>query len=66
MYPESHHNTVDWRTLVDQKAARTTHLSKIVRHEPTNLGFYNALGLEARGVWLNPSRSGKDLVWCHP
>ena len=52
--------------LADQKDDRPTHLTGIIRREPTHLGFCNASGLGDRGVWLDPSRSGRDLVWRHP
>ena len=28
--------------------------------------FCDASGFGAGGVWLDPSRSGKDLIWRHP
>ena len=50
----------------EKTVERTTHLSKIVRREPTHIGFCDASGLGAGGVWLDPSHLGKDLVWHHP
>ena len=47
-------------------AARPAHLAETVRRKPTHLGFCNAPGLGAGGVWLDPSSSGQDLVWRHP
>ena len=52
--------------LADQTADRCTHLADIVRHEPTHLGFCEASGLGAGGIWLVWSHSAKDLVWVHP
>ena len=66
LYPAFHHEITDWKMLADQKKNRPTHLANIVRHKPTHLGFCDASGLGAGGVWLDPSRSGKDLVRRHP
>ena len=52
--------------MADQTADQPTHLAEIVRREPTHLGFCDASGLGAGGVWLDPSNSGKDQVWRHP
>ena len=60
MYPESHHEMVDWRKLEEQTAARPTHLAE------THMGFCDASGIGSGGVWLYPSCLGKDLVWQHP
>ena len=46
--------------------ARSTHLEEIVCQEPTHLGFCNASGIGAGGVWLNPYGSGTILVYRHP
>ena len=64
--PDFHREIADWNTLADQTADRPTHLTEIVRHKPTHLGFCDASGLGGGGVWLDPSRLGKDLVWRHP
>ena len=64
--PSFHQEIADWRALAVQTASRLTHLFKIVRRKPTHMGFYNALGLGAEGMWLDPSRSSLNLVWCHP
>ena len=47
-------------------SARPAHLVKIFRCKPTHMGFCNASVLGKRGVWLHPSRSGCNLVFCHP
>ena len=60
--PAFHREIADWKMLADQTADRPTHLAKIVRREPTHLGFCDASGLRAGGVWLDPSCSGKDMV----
>ena len=64
--PEFHCNITDWQTLVDQTAPQPTHLEKIVRREPTHLGFCDASGLGSGGVWIDPSLLGQYLVWRHP
>ena len=60
--PDFHREIPNWTTLADQTADRPTHLADIVCREPTHLGFCDASGLGAGGVWLDPSNSGKDLV----
>ena len=30
------------------------------------MGFYDASGLGAGDVWLDPDRSGRNLVWHYP
>ena len=52
--------------IADQTAARPTHLSEIVRREPTHLGFYNSSGLEEGGVWIDPSFLGQYIVCRNP
>ena len=42
------------------------HLTNIVRRETTHLGLCDASGIRAGGVWLNPSWSRHNQVWCHP
>ena len=49
-----------------QTAAEPEHLAKIVRREPTHIRFCNTPSVGAGVVWLNPSRSSHNLVWCHP
>ena len=61
-----HHKIVGLWTLAVQTEARPTHLADIVRCKPTHMGFCNASVLGKRGVWLHPSRSGCNLVFCHP
>ena len=56
----------DWRVLVVQIAARSTHLADIVCQDPTHLGFCKAVGLGDGGMWLYPLRSSHSLVWRHP
>ena len=38
-FPDFHRKIGDWKVLVAQMAARSTHLTKIVCQEPTHMGF---------------------------
>ena len=49
--PDFHQEIADWTTLAAQTADRPTHLANIVWREPTHLGFCDASGLRAGGVW---------------
>ena len=60
--PEFYRDIADWRTLIDQTAAQPTHLAEIIRRGPTHLGFCDASGIRAGGVWLDLSCLGNDLV----
>ena len=64
--PALHRELADWKALALQAASRQTHLAEIVRQEPTHLGFSDAPGLGAGGVWLDPARTGQNLVWQLP
>ena len=61
-----HRELINWKVLALQVASWPTHLEEIVRREPTHLGFCDASGLGAGGVWLDPARTGQNLVWRHP
>ena len=61
--PAFHCELSDWKALALQAASRPTHLAEIVYREPTHLGFCDALGLGAGGVWLGLSRTGHNIVW---
>ena len=61
--PDCHRYLADWKVLALQEASQPTHLSEIVCREPTHLGFYDASGLRAGGVWLDPAITGQNLVW---
>ena len=61
-----HRKFTDWKVLALQAASQPTHLAEIVRQEPTHLGFCDASGLGAGGVWLDPARTGQHLVWRLP
>ena len=66
IFPEFIWETVDWRALVVEKAACTIRLANIFRPETTHMGFCNAPVLEARVLWLDPSKSGRSIMWRHP
>ena len=57
-----HHELVDCKALSLQAASRPTHLAEIVLQEPTHLGFCDASGLGAGGMWLDLSVTGHNLV----
>ena len=61
-----HSDLVNWKALALQTASRLTHLAKIVHWEPTHLGFCDTLGLGSRGVLIEPSRTGHNLVCRNP
>ena len=50
-----HRKIADWRILAEKTADRPTHLTEIVRNEPTYLGFCDNSGLGTGGVWLYPA-----------
>ena len=60
--PDFHLELAYWKALALQAASRPTHLTEIVHREPTHLGFCDAPGLEAGGVWINLARTGHYLV----
>ena len=64
--PAFHRELADWKVLALQAASRTTHLAKNFRQGHTHLGFCDASGLEAEGVWLNLGGTGNNLVRLHP
>ena len=57
-----HQELADWKVIALQAASWPTHLAEIVCREPTHLGFCDALGLGAGGMWLDPTRRGQNLV----
>ena len=61
-----HHKLVNWKILTYQTTDRRILLVEIFRCGPTHMGFCDASGLWARGVWLYTSRLVKDMVWGHP
>ena len=63
--PALHRKLSDWKSLSLQAASRPTHLAEIVCRELTHIGLCDALGLGAVGVWLDPARTGQNLVWRH-
>ena len=42
------------------------HLTEIVCHKPTHLGFCNTSGLSGGIEFFEPSRYGHNLAWHHP
>ena len=61
-----HRELADWKALALQMASWPTHLAEIVRQDPTHLGFCDASGLGAGGVWLDPDKTNHNLVLQYP
>ena len=61
--PSFHYKLAGWKALALQAASRPTHLEEIIHMEPTHLGFCDASGIGAGGVWIGPARRGCNLVW---
>ena len=61
-----HNELADWKAIALLTASRPTHLAEIVRREPTHLGFCDASGLGAGGVWIDPAGTFHNMVWRHP
>ena len=64
--PAFHRELADWKALALQAASRPMHLAEGVRQELTHLGFCDASGLGAGGVWLDLARKSHTLVWRIP
>ena len=45
---------------------RPTYLAEIVQRLPTDIGFTDASGLGAGGVWIDPNEDGRNYVWRLP
>ena len=60
--PSFHCEVADWKVLALQAASRKTHLAEIVRQEPTHLGFCDASGLGAGGMWLDLTKTVHNMV----
>ena len=61
-----HRNPTNWKVLALQTASRPTHLAEIVRWEPTHIGLCDTSVLGVGGVWLEPTRTGRNLVSQNP
>ena len=55
-----------WRRLCADMPTRSTYLAKIVQRLPTDIGFADASGLGAEGVWIYPNKDGLNYVWRLP
>ena len=58
LFPVFHQYITDWRALVLQAVASTTHMDEIVHHESTHLGFCDVSCIGSGGVWIKPVISG--------
>ena len=55
-----------WRRLCAEMPTRPTYLAEIVQRLPTDIGFTDASGLGAGGVWIDPNEYGRNYVWRLP
>ena len=55
-----------WRRLCAEIHTRLVYLAEIVQRFPTDIGFTDALGLGAGGVWIDPNEDGRNYVWSLP
>ena len=55
-----------WRRLCADIPTRPTYLAEIVQRLPTDIGFADASGLGAGGVWIDPNEDGLNYVWRLP
>ena len=63
LFPAFRCKLIDCKAFTLQAASRLTNLAEIVHREPTHLGFCDTSGLGAGGVWIDPARTGHNLVW---
>ena len=52
-----------WQELVKNMDTRPTYLAEIVQRHASALGFTDASGKGAGGVWLDPNADGHNFVW---
>ena len=58
-----HHEVAHWKTLLAQMRRRPTYIAEIVQRLPTDLGYTDASGKGAGGVWLDINHPGLHYVW---
>ena len=58
-----HAEVVHWKNLILEMHSRPTYLAEIVHRLATDLGYTDASGLGAGGVWLNLNGDGQHYVW---
>ena len=58
-----HWEIAHWQRLSTDLLARPRFLAEVVPCLPTDLGFCDALGIGAGGVWIDHNVSGKNFVW---
>ena len=49
-----------------QMEVQPMHLDDIIRQDPTHTGFCDASYLGDEGVWIDPLRSGRSIMWISP
>ena len=53
----------DWVTLLQHISSRPTHVLELVHKPSTYIGYVDACGFGAGGVWFSGSSSLKPTVW---
>ena len=60
LYKAIHREIAHWQRLSTNSLARPHFLAEVVRRLPTALGFCDASGVGAGGVWIDPDGKGKN------
>ena len=58
-----HQDLAHWTQLAEDVLSRPTSLAEVVQRIPMDMGFCNAAGPGAGGVWLDPNNDGGNVVW---
>ena len=58
-----HQEILYWQRLCKDSLAWPRFLAEVVQRLPTALGFYDASGTGAGGVWIEPDGTGGGFVW---
>ena len=58
-----HCDILHWQRLSKDSLARPRFLAEVFHRLPTALGFYDASGVGAGGVWIYPDGTGKNFFW---
>ena len=58
-----HREIAHWQRLSTNLLAWPRFLAEVVCRFPTALGFCDASGIGAVGVWIYPDGTGKNFVW---
>ena len=58
-----HQEVTYWCSLIEEMKTRPTYLAEIVHRVATDMGYTDASGQGAGGVWLTPNSDGISYVW---